>query len=209
MSFQMVLEKLERKCLKNGTGAKASEFCYKIIQSKKYVKIFGTPHLINGQTFVMFTVSDVTYQRRINKQREVKQQNMLQLASIVHDLKTPLNCINSTIKMMKPDLVTDEVSELALKNINISFEFIFGMIEDIQDMAKFDNNQNFSLNPELFNIRTFLDDIAVLFEEQCKFKSLDFIVKIKGDVPEMISSDPKRCKQIMMNLISNALKFTV
>jgi len=156
----------------------------------------------------MFTISDMTSERRVNKQKEVKQQNMLQLASIVHDLKTPLNCINATIQMLKPVLITDEITESSLKNINISFEFIFSMIEDIQDMAKFDNNQDFQLVNELFNIRSFLSDIGVLFEEQCKFKGLDLIKTIQDEVPIEIFSDPKRCKQIMMNLISNALKFT-
>lgn len=60
-----------------------------------------------------------------------------------------------------------------LKNINLSFEFIFSLIEDIQDLAKFSNNQQFQIYPENFNIRDFLKDLLVLFDEQCKFKGVE------------------------------------
>ena len=65
---------------------------------------------------------------------------MIQLASIVHDLKTPLNCIQGTINIIK--LLIEQQPGLMqyMKNINRSFEFIFSMIEDIQDLAQFNNN---------------------------------------------------------------------
>jgi signal transduction histidine kinase len=62
-----------------------------------------------------------------------------------------------------------------MKNIDINMEFIFQMIEDIQDLAKFNNNQKFTLQNEYFNVREFLNDVIVLFEEQCKFKGIDLI----------------------------------
>lgn len=49
------------------------------------------------------------------------------------------------------------------------------MIEDIQDMAKFNNNQNFSLVNEFFKIRDFLSDVIMLFEEQCNYKQINLI----------------------------------
>ena len=58
------------------------------------------------------------------------------------------------------------------KNFDLSFEFIFSMIEDIQDLAKFNNNQKFSLVNEYFEIREFLDDLMTLFKEQSKFKNI-------------------------------------
>lgn len=52
-----------------------------------------------------------------------------------------------------------------MKNFDLSIEFIFSMIEDIQDLAKFDNGQKFILNNEYINAREFVDNVAVLFEE--------------------------------------------
>lgn len=76
-----------------------------------------------------------------------------------------------------------------MKNINLSFEFIFSMIEDIQDLAKFTNDQNFSLEEAYFNIREFLKEVSLLFEEQCKFKKLKLIKKVAQDMPLMIYAD--------------------
>ena len=95
-----------------------------------------------------------------------------------------------------------------MKNFNLSFEFIFSMIEDIQDLAKFNNNQKFNIECEFFNIREFVGDVLVLFEEQSKFKKIQLLKEIADEVPEMVFTDQKRIKQILMNMISNAMKFT-
>jgi signal transduction histidine kinase len=70
-----------------------------------------------------------------------------------------------------------------MKNIDINMEFIFQMIEDIQDLAKFNNNQKFTLQNEYFNVREFLNDVIVLFEEQCKFKGIELIKEVESLVP--------------------------
>ena len=94
------------------------------------------------------------------------------------------------------------------KNFDLSFEFIFSMIEDIQDLAKFNNNQKFSLVNEYFDIREFLDDVMTLFKEQSKFKKIELKQHVSETIPTQVFADPKRIKQILMNMVSNALKFT-
>jgi len=82
---------------------------------------------------------------------------MIQLASICHDLKTPLNCISNTCQILRefilswdPDLIN------YIKNFDISLDFIFSMIEDIQDLAKFSGNQKFTLTNDFFDLRKFV-----------------------------------------------------
>ena len=58
-------------------------------------------------------------------------------------------------------------------------------------------------------MREFLEEVGSLFEEQCKFKKLKLEKVVTENVPECIISDKKRIKQILMNLLSNALKFTL
>jgi histidine kinase 2/3/4 (cytokinin receptor) len=57
-------------------------------------------------------------------------------------------------------------------------------------------------------VRDFLNDLMALFEDQCKFKNIELQNFVDKRIPSIISADPKRIKQILMNLISNSLKFT-
>ena len=145
--------------------------CFKIVGTKAFIQISVEFYLVRGQPQFVFTIHDVSNLKKSLKEKKAKKQNMLQLASIVHDLKTPLNCIQGSSWIFKI-LIENQVPDLLpyMKQFDLSFEFIFSMIEDIQDMAKFNNNQNFSLVNEFFKIRDFLSDVIMLFEEQCKYK---------------------------------------
>jgi signal transduction histidine kinase len=90
---------------------------------------------------------------------------MLQLAQIVHDLKTPLNCIKLTTQMFSMGAGQDREIQQQMKQMKIQFEFIFSMIEDIQDLAKFNNNQKFTLNKEYFNVTKLAKEMVQIFED--------------------------------------------
>ena len=55
----------------------------------------------------------------------------------------------------------------SIKNFDLSLEMIFSIIEDIQDLAKFTGNQMFTLTNDFFNMREFVDDVLILFKQQC------------------------------------------
>jgi len=80
----------------------------------------------------MFTFHDISSYRRSLKHQIAKKHNMLQLATIVHDLKTPLNCISGTVQIFKSilEMKNPEFSR-NMRGIDSSFEFLFSMIEDI------------------------------------------------------------------------------
>ena len=116
--------------------------------------------------------SEKTFEILYQKSVQAKKDDVLQLASIVHDLKTPLNCIQGSIWIIKHSLLkelkqTTEKNQMLkyLKNFDISFEFLFSMIEDIQDLAKLNNNHQLSIECQQFNVKDFLDDVILLFEE--------------------------------------------
>jgi len=98
-------------------------------------------HLIRGQPYFVFSIEDIRVKIDYERQQESRQQDMLQLASILHDLKTPLNCISGTSQIFKI-LIEEKQPDLMghLKNFDLSLDFIFSMIEDIQDLAKFSGN---------------------------------------------------------------------
>jgi signal transduction histidine kinase len=89
-----------------------------------------------------------------------------------------------------------------------SSKLLLALIEDILDLAKMEAG-SFTFNIDSFFIQELLHDIHEIFEYQCKQKRLDFLIDIDHSLIENpFESDQGRIKQILMNLISNALKFT-
>ena len=74
-------------------------------------------------------------------------------------------------------------------------------------MSRIENNK-FEINIENFNIRHLIDEVSQIMKFQIEQKKLKFKLEISTQVPELISTDPKRFKQILFNLIGNAVKFT-
>ena len=90
---------------------------------------------------------------------------------------------------------------------SISSQILSILTEDILDFAKIEARM-FSLINKPFLIRDLIRDIMFIYDFQCKQKGLNLVVNSKGVEDIVFNSDPNRIKQIMMNLISNAYKFT-
>ena len=130
-------------------------------------------------------------------------------ASIAHELRTPLNSIIPMLRM----ILSTHRSSLDPKIINYltiilnSALHLQNVIEDALDMSRIENDK-FEILKELFNIRDALKEVCEVMDFQVQQKKLLFHVKVDDEVPELILSDQKRFRQIMFNIIGNALKFT-
>jgi signal transduction histidine kinase len=81
-----------------------------------------------------------------------------------------------------------------------------GLVEDILDLAKIDAGK-FSINYKEFELSEVLKEIEFIFDYQCEKKSIKFDINKKCRTDKLVS-DPNRIKQVLMNLVTNALKFT-
>lgn len=81
------------------------------------------------------------------------------------------------------------------------------MIEDALDISRLENNK-FEINKDLFDLRGTCNELANIMKFQIEQKGIEMKLKISRSVPSVIFSDQKRLKQILFNLIGNALKFT-
>lgn len=128
------------------------------------------------------------------------------LASMSHELRTPLNAILGFTELLSrhPDLQPHR-SDLGL--IQTSGEHLLELINDILDLAKIEAGQ-MTLRPSAFSLRGLIDHIDDLFRPRAEAKTLAFIVTLAPDLPPSINADERKLRQILMNLISNAIKFT-
>ncbi|UBM61871.1 response regulator [Candidatus Sulfidibacterium hydrothermale] len=128
------------------------------------------------------------------------------LANMSHELRTPMNGIIGMVDILKRTPLTDAQREY-LSIIESSGENLLTIINDILDLSKIEaghmelENIPFSLKEELTRVMNILQVIA-------DKKKLPLVLKIADGVPPYVSGDPVRLKQIIINLVNNAIKFT-
>ncbi|HAS61944.1 MAG TPA: aerobic respiration two-component sensor histidine kinase ArcB [Vibrio sp.] len=128
------------------------------------------------------------------------------ISTISHELRTPLNGIVGLSRMLLDTPMTDEQRK-HMQTINVSAITLGNIFNDIIDMDKFDRRK-LELYPAPLNFEEFvveIESIAALMAEQ---KGLRFDLERLNDLPTAISADATRLRQVLWNLISNAMKFT-
>ncbi|OKH18345.1 CHASE2 domain-containing protein [[Limnothrix rosea] IAM M-220] len=129
------------------------------------------------------------------------------LANMSHELRTPLNAILGFSQLMNRDPNLNLTQDTYLSIINRSGEHLLGLINDVLDMAKIEAGQ-MSLNVNSFDLRATLGVIGETFILKAAEKGLDLEFVIQDSVPQYIMGDEKKIRQILLNLLSNSLKFT-
>lgn len=130
------------------------------------------------------------------------------LANMSHELKTPLNSINIISDVMIKNK-SGNLDEKQIKNLEIVHKCgkdLLYLINDVLDLSKLDAKQNHIHNTKI-NLKNFMTSIYEMFLAQIKAKNIELIFKIDDNL-DFIYNDQNKIKQIIRNLLSNALKFT-
>ena len=128
------------------------------------------------------------------------------LSNMSHEIRTPMNSIIGFTKVLLRTDLTAKQKEY-LNAIKISGDTLIELINDILDLAKVDSGKMiFAQTP--FNVRASLSAILHLFDKKTQEKNLELIKEFDPGIPEILLGDSLRLRQIIMNLMSNAVKFT-
>jgi signal transduction histidine kinase/CheY-like chemotaxis protein/Asp-tRNA(Asn)/Glu-tRNA(Gln) amidotransferase C subunit len=129
------------------------------------------------------------------------------LANMSHELRTPLNGILGYAQILSRDnRITTQYKE-GIGIIQRSGEYLLTLINDILDLSKIEAGK-IELYPTEFHLRPFLNSIAELFQMRAVQKNIAFVYEFSKHLPTGIRADDKRLRQILINLLGNAIKFT-
>ena len=128
------------------------------------------------------------------------------LANMSHEIRTPLNAILGFTELLQRK-ITDEQHRAFLSTISSSGNSLLRLINDILDLSKIEAGK-LELHYEAVNLHVVFNEIKQIFYWQVRDKGLEFHLDIAPDLPESLLLDEIRLRQVLLNLVGNAVKFT-
>src|SRR6187399_526926 len=157
---------------------------------------------------VFAAARDVTERKRYEQSlQQANRAKSVFLANMSHEIRTPMNAILGFSQLMLRDQDLTPRQCQYLGTINRSGEHLLALINDILEMSKIEAGRT-TLNPSTFDLPVLLNDLEMMFRVRTDEKKLSFMVESIGDVPRFIVTDINKLRQVFINVLGNAVKFT-
>lgn len=169
---------------------------------------------LNSQLSILSSIQDISDRKRAEeetlKAKEASDSaNKLKsefLANMSHEIRTPLNSVIGFGELLG-NRITDENNKKFIDGIITGGKNLLALINDIIDLSKIEAGK-FDLNYNSVNINDLLKDVFKLFSIKFEEKKLEFGISVNKSVPDYLMLDEARIRQVLVNLIDNAVKFT-
>ncbi|MDE6373323.1 MAG: response regulator, partial [Clostridia bacterium] len=129
------------------------------------------------------------------------------LSNMSHDIRTPMNAIVGMTAIATANIDNKQQVSDCLKKISLSSRHLLGLINDVLDMSKIESGK-MTLNMEQLSLSEVVEGIATIVQPQIKIKRQKFDIFVSNIVAESVYCDSVRLNQVLLNLLSNAYKFT-
>ncbi len=211
-----VLLERDRLTLEHGLASCNAEIELSLANNTRYIEHSSVP-LYDDQKNVIGIIGsyyDISSIKSVAEQMEqakeaAEQANVAKgefLANMSHEIRTPINAIVGMANLcLKTQL--SEKQKRYIKVIDSSSQALLGVINDILDFSKIDAGK-LSIERIPFDLQDVLTSLADMFAYKAYDKDLEFIINLPANIPTRLLGDPLRLNQVLVNLVSNAIKFT-
>lgn len=171
-------------------------------------------HVLDGEREVIVSISRrgegrTVTEERFEAEKEIEKANQKKrqfIANINHEIRTPMNAIVGYAEMLA-ELSLDEQQRRYVEIIRKNSAHLINIVNDIVELSKLETGR-VRLLKSTVNLRVIIKEIHELFADQAKGKHLEFNYQIDPGLPEYYILDAEHCRQILGNLVSNAVKYT-